>query len=293
MNLVEVRTPVKRLARGTDAPVPKLIIPETSDNYSQHELLTIQAKHQETPLVHHVVTTIEKTYSNVEPRILPPLDTTLKGMHETSPTDCPTYRFKEWTWHDKSGLEFTLAAIIPSLPPSIVLGKVEPEDTKVAMILCITANQIWQQYGVTSPLGDEYHPTTGWWLLVTSLDETSPVNPETPLTCLENLRTLVEFEFTLCFHLANIYRGKFLIQHWSQLLAVTFYKQNFPYWINTLYVLRYVTVLEALSVVHDWSYTNMDNRQQRNAEQYGKTAKPYWNPSRQFKTINSPSLDNC
>ena len=30
---------------------------------------------------------------------------TLRAMHNTSPSDCPTYRFKEWTSHDKSGLE--------------------------------------------------------------------------------------------------------------------------------------------------------------------------------------------
>ena len=108
------------------------------------------------------MTTIEKTYSSVEPGIVPPLETTLKGMHETPSTDCPNYRFKEWTCHNKSGLEFTLAAIIPPLLPWIVFGEVETEDTKVALIRCITAHQIWQQYGVTSTPVDVYHPNAGW-----------------------------------------------------------------------------------------------------------------------------------
>ena len=37
----------------------------------------------------------------------------------------------------------------------------------------------WQQNGVTSPPEDVYLPTAIWWLLVTSLDEVSPVNPGT------------------------------------------------------------------------------------------------------------------
>ena len=78
---------------------------------------------------------------------------------------------------------------------------------------------------MTSPPGDLFHPTAGWWLLVTSVDETSPVNPGTLIICLENLRTLVEFEDTLCFHLADIYRGKCLRQHWLELLAITFCRQ--------------------------------------------------------------------
>ena len=65
------------------------------------------------------------------------------------------------------------------LPPSIVFGKVEPEDTKVAIVGYITMHQLWQQYGVTSPPGDVYQPTAGWWQL-----ETSSVNPGTLLICL-------------------------------------------------------------------------------------------------------------
>ena len=262
VNLIKGRPPDQRLARGEDASAPALADTETFEDHAQHTIRSIQAEDQDIPRVHHIVITIEKTYSSVGPGVIPPMETTLKAMQGTSPSDCPTYRFKEWTWHEKSGLEFTLEAIIPPLPPSMVFGKIEPTDTKVAMVRCITAQKLWQQYGVTSPPGDVYHPTTGWWLLVTSLDETSPVTPGTLLICLENLRTLVEFDGTLCFHLADIYRGKFLSQHWLQLLAITFCRQAR---IRLLDKYTYtfenpVTVLEALSVVNDWSCTNLGDR---------------------------------
>ena len=53
------------------------------------------------------------------------------------------------------------------------------------MVRCINAHQLWEQYGVTFPPGDVYHPTAGWHLLVTSLDETSLVSPGTLLIYLE------------------------------------------------------------------------------------------------------------
>ena len=133
-NLVEVRTPDKRLARGVDAPAHDSAELETSEDHIQHTIRSKQAKAQDVPQVYHVVITIEKTYSSIGPGVVPPLETTLKALQGTSPPDCPTYRFKEWTRYDKSGLEFTLAAIIPPLPPSMVFRKIEPEDTKVAMV---------------------------------------------------------------------------------------------------------------------------------------------------------------
>ena len=285
VNLVEVRTPDKRLARGVDAPALDLADIEMFEDHIQHTIRSIHAKDQDVPQVHHVVISIEKTYSSIGPGVVPPLETTLKAMQGTPPSDCPTYRFKEWTWHDKSGLEFTLAAIIPPLPPSMVFGKIEPEDTKVAMVRCITAQKLWQQYGVTSPPGDVYHPTAGWWLLVTSLDETSPVNPGTLLICLENLRTLVEFEDTLCFHLADIYRGKFLSQHWLQLLAITFCRQSKIRLLDkhTYTFENPVTVLEALSVVHDWSCTNLGDRPLR---------RTVWQDRKAILDHLKPSQDN-
>ena len=285
VNLVEVKTPDKRLARGVDAPALDLADTEIFEDHIQHTIRSIHAKDQDVPQVHHVVISIEKTYSSIGPGVVPPLETTLKAMQGTPLSDCPTYRFKEWTWHDKSGLEFTLAAIIPPLQPSMVFGKIEPEDTKVAMVRCITAQKLWQQYGVTSPPGDVYHPTAGWWLLVTSLDETSPVNPGTLLICLENLRTLVEFEDTLCFHLTDIYRGKFLSQHWLQLLAITFCRQAKIRLLDkhTYTFENPVTVLEALSVVHDWSCTNLGDRPLR---------RTVWQDRKAILDHLKPSQDN-
>ena len=261
VNLISGKPPNKRLARGVDAPAPDTAVTETTEDHMQY-IRNIQAKDQEVPQVHHVVITVEKTYSSIRPAVVPPLETTLKAMQETSPSDCPTYRFKEWTRHEKSGLEFTLTAIIPPLPPSMMFGKIEPSDTRIAMVRCITARRLWQQYGVTSPPGHVYHPTAGWWLLVTSLDKTSLVTPGTLLICLENLRTLVEFEDTLCFHLADIYRGRFLSQHWLQLLAIIFCRQAKIRLLDkhTYTFENPVTVLEALSVVHDWSCTNLGDR---------------------------------
>ena len=285
VNLIRGRPPDKRLARGVDALALDSAVTEAAEDHMQHTICHIQAKDQEIPQVHHVVITVEKAYSSIGPGVVPPLETTLKAMQGTPPSDCPTYRFKEWSRHNKSGLEFTLAAIIPPLPPSMVFGKIEPEDTKVAMVRCITAQKLWQQYGVTSPPGDVYHPTAGWWLLVTSLDETSPVNPGTLLICLENLRTLVEFEDTLCFHLADIYRGKFLSQHWLQLLAITFCRQAKIRLLDkhTYTFENPVTVLEALSLVHDWSYTNLGDRPLR---------RTVWQDRKAILDHLKPSQDN-
>ena len=129
------------------------------------------------------------------------------------------------------------------------------------MIRCITAHQLWEKY-VVFPPGDVYQPTQGWWLLVTFLDYSTLVSPITLLICLENLRNFVEANVTLCFHLADIYRGKFPSQHWLQLIAITFCRQAK---IHILDRLTYtpespVTALEALSIVHDWSCIHMGDR---------------------------------
>ena len=146
-------------------------------------------------------------------------------MSNKSHSVCPTYRFKEWTAHDQSGLQLTLTANIPPLPPSMLFGHVQLEDEKLEMIRCITANQLWERCGNVSPPGDLYRPTNGWWLLVTSLDETARVAPGILLMCLEILRTLIDPDETRYFHLANMFRGKFFSQHWLQLLANVFCRQ--------------------------------------------------------------------
>ena len=71
----------------------------------------------------------------------------------------------------------------------MVFGNVDSENTKVAMVRCITAHQLWEQHGVTSPPGYVHHPNVGWWQLVTSLGETSLVSPGTLLIGLKHLRS--------------------------------------------------------------------------------------------------------
>ena len=233
--------------------------------HPQHEILTVQAQREKVeapPLVHHLIITVEKTFTSVEREVIPPLEETLRAMHATSPSDCPTYRFKEWTPPHRGGLEFTLHAIIPPLPPSITFGELAEEDSSPEMVRCITAHQLWEKYRIASPPGDKYQPTKGWWLLVTSLDATTLVSPTTLLMCLESLRTVTEPESTLCFHLADIHRGKFLSQHWLELIAVIFCRQAKIYFLDrqSYPPEKPVTVNEALSIAHDWSSTNTGGR---------------------------------
>ena len=60
VNLVEVRTPDKRLARGVDAPAHDSADTETSEDHLQHTIRSIQAKDQDVPQVYHVVITVER-----------------------------------------------------------------------------------------------------------------------------------------------------------------------------------------------------------------------------------------
>ena len=228
IQLVTTEPPNQRLVRGAAIPACEIFLAQTAKN-PQHEILNILAKLQKPktpPTIRLIILTIEKTFTSTESESIPPLDSTLKEMHKFSPSNCPTYRFKEWTTHEKGGLEFTLAGTIPPLPLSFLFGELDDTCNNPQMIRCITANQLKKKYHITSPPGDVYQPTTGWWLLVTSLDDSSLVSPITLSLCLENLRTLVETSDTLCFHLADIYRGKFLSQHWLQLIAIIFCRQT-------------------------------------------------------------------
>ena len=257
VQLVTTETPRQRLARGAAIPDCEFLLAQTA-NHPQHKILNVRTKlHNSniTPTVRHIILTIEKTFTSTESESIPPLESTLKEMHRFSPSDCPTYRFKEWTSHEKGGLQFTLAAIIPPLPPSFSFGELDDTCSNPLMIRCITANQLWQKYHITSPPGDVYQPSTGWWLLVTSLDDSSLFPPTTLLLCLENLRTLVESNDTLCFHLADTYRGKFLSQHWLQLIAIVFCRQTKICILDRLTYTPEIPIspLEALSVMHSWS----------------------------------------
>ena len=105
------------------------------------------------------------------------------------------------------------------------------------------------------------------------------------MICLENLCTLVEFEDTLYFHLANIYREKFgYSQHWLQLLAITFCREAKTLLDKYTYTFKNpVTVLEALSVVHDWSCTNVGDRPLR---------RTVWQDRKTILNHLTPSQDN-
>ena len=119
VQLVTTETPRQRLARGAAIPDCEFLLAQTA-NHPQHKILNVRTKlHNSniTPTVRHIILTIEKTFTSTESESIPPLESTLKEMHRFSPSDCPTYRFKEWTSHEKGGLEFTLAAIISPLPP--------------------------------------------------------------------------------------------------------------------------------------------------------------------------------
>ena len=156
VQLVASETPGHRLDRKAANPVREFSIARAPE-HPQHKLLTIQTRRQELEphlIVHHVVITVEKTYTSVEPGVVPPLETMLKAMYNTSPSDCPNYRFKNWSQHDRGGLEFTLPDVIPSLPPSMVFGKMNPEIGKTEMIRCITAHQLSERFGVASPPED-------------------------------------------------------------------------------------------------------------------------------------------
>ena len=110
-----IKPPDLRLDRGAVIPTCELTLARMPD-HPQHRIIAVQAQRQEhesPPIVSHIIVTIEKTYTSIQSGVIPPLEATLRAMHDSSPSDCPTYRFKEWSSSERSGLEFTLAAIIP------------------------------------------------------------------------------------------------------------------------------------------------------------------------------------
>ena len=142
-----------RLARGAVIPACEFALARTPE-HPQHGILAIRAqrqKHGIPPVVRPIIVTIEKTYTSIDSGVVPPPESTLKAMHDSSPSGCPTYRFKEWTCPERGGLEFILAAVIPPLPPSITFGEVNEVCVTAQMIRCITAHQLWEKYHVVSP----------------------------------------------------------------------------------------------------------------------------------------------
>ena len=165
VQLIASEPPDHQLARGAAIPTRELLMARAPE-HAQHGILATrhQTRQQElepSSTVKHIIVTVVKTYTSVEQGVVPPVEVTLKAMHDTSPSDCGHYRFKEWIQHERGGLEFTLPAVIPLLPPSIKFGKMNGEQEKTEMIRCITAHQLWEKYRVASPPGDLYQPTQG------------------------------------------------------------------------------------------------------------------------------------
>ena len=116
-----IETPDLRLARGAAIPACDLALVRTP-KHPQYGVLAVRAQRQEPttpPTIRHIIVTVEKTYASAESGLVPPLESTLKAVHDSSPADCPTYRFKEWTRHECGGLELTLAAVIPPYHPQL------------------------------------------------------------------------------------------------------------------------------------------------------------------------------
>ena len=102
------QSPYPTFQRDMPAPACELLTMRASEHqHPQHAILAIQAKRNNVHhSLHHIVITVEKTYASIETGVVPPLETTLKAMHNSSPSTCPNYRFNEWTRQDQSGQEF-------------------------------------------------------------------------------------------------------------------------------------------------------------------------------------------
>ena len=195
--------------------------------------------------VRTIVLKAEKTFASLQKGVVPPLETTLEKMENASWESLPTYRFKEWS-PDLSGLEFVITTVIPELPPNFVLEPPE-QDEAIETVRCITADVLYEQYGIVAPPGDVCTPESNWWLLVTALDTSTPVQPTTLLLCLENLRTVVETTSTLCFLLTDYFRGKFSCQDWLRLIAMVLCRQSRIFLKDTQTQFR-CAVLSTLSI---------------------------------------------
>ena len=93
------------MARGAVISTCELSLARMPD-HPQHRILAVQAQRQEhesPPIVSHIFVTIEKTYTSIQSGVIPPLEATLRAMHDPSPSDCPN-RFKEWSSSERSGL---------------------------------------------------------------------------------------------------------------------------------------------------------------------------------------------
>ena len=81
----------------------------------------------------------EKTFSGVERTEKYPAETILQQIAVLGVAKAPCPRFKEWT-SDCKGLEFTLATVVPPVPPSIVFGPFNLVKEPVQIARCIIAD---------------------------------------------------------------------------------------------------------------------------------------------------------
>ena len=139
-------------------------------------------------IVHRIIVRAEKTFAGVEQTEKYPAETILQQIAEPGVAKAPCPRFKEWT-SDGKGLEFTLATVVPPVPPSSVFGPFNFEREPVQMARCITADLLLDRFGVEVEPGGVYSPAPYWWLLVTAPRVDALVNPQHLLLCLESLKT--------------------------------------------------------------------------------------------------------
>ena len=81
-------------------------------------------------------------------------------------------------------MEFTISFTIPPLP-NIAFGQFNYERELIQMVRCITADLLKDKYNVVATLGDDYQPTTNWWLLITAQRVFDLVDPQVLYTCLD------------------------------------------------------------------------------------------------------------
>ena len=180
-----------------------------------------QVGRQHSELVHRIIVRAEKTFSGVERTKKYPVETILQQIATPGVAKAPCPWFKAWT-SDGKGLEFTLATVVPPVPPSIVFGPFNFEREPVEMARCITADLLLDRYGVEVEPGGIYSSAPYWWFMVTASRVDALVDPQHLLLCLKSLRTSTTESLILCFHLIDWYRGKVKFRWWLELIITCF-----------------------------------------------------------------------
>ena len=108
---------------------------------------------QDEDLGHRIVVRAEKTSTGVE-----------RTNNYSAESQC--LRFKQWT-SDGKGLETTLSTVVPLLP-YIVFGPFNFVQEPVQTARCITADLIFDRYGVQVEPGGIYSPASCWGLLLSA-----------------------------------------------------------------------------------------------------------------------------